>query len=93
MVFDSSGDRKDWWIVAVLILVSSLLAIVYFWRVVEVAYFQKRADDAAQIREVPIDMLIPVWLLVGANFYFGINTDLTVSTAMAAAKALIGGGP
>ncbi len=85
--------EKEWWIVAVLILVSSLLAIIYFWKIVEAAYFKARADDAAQISEAPAGMLIPMWLLVGANIYFGVNTDLTVSTAMAAAKSLMGGGP
>ena len=82
--------EKDWWIVAVLILMSSLLAIIYFWRVVEVAYFKQRADDAAQISEAPAGMLIPMWILVAANIYFGTNTNLSVSTAMAAARSLIG---
>ena len=38
--------------VAVLILLSSLLAVVYVWRFVEVAYFQDPPDDA-QVSEAP----------------------------------------
>ena len=83
--------EKGWWIIAVLILVSSLLAIVYLWKVIEVAYFKCRAEGSVSIREAPAAMLIPMWVLVGANVYFGIDTDATVGTAMAAAKALLGG--
>ena len=33
-------------------------------------------------------MLIPMWTLVLANIYFGINTDLTVSVAETAVRLL-----
>ncbi len=36
-------------------------------------------------------MLIPIWILVGANLYFGLDTDLSVGVAMRAASALTGG--
>ena len=85
--------EQEAWFVAALILISSLMAIIYFWKVVEVAYFRQRASDAAAIGEAPVSMLVPLWVLVGANIYFGINTDLTVSTAMTAAHALLGGTP
>jgi multicomponent Na+:H+ antiporter subunit D len=38
-------------------------------------------------------MLIPLWIIVLANIYFGINTRLTVGVAELAAQALIGGAP
>jgi len=85
--------EKEYWIVVALILFSSLLAVIYFWKVVEVAYFTPREDGAAQVTEAPAVMLIPMWILVGANIFFGINTDLTVTSAMSAAQALIGGAP
>ena len=85
--------EKGWWFVASLILISSLLAVIYFWRVIESAYFKIRPTDAAEISEAPLSMLIPMWFMVGSNFYFGINTDFTVSAAMQAAKSLIGGAP
>ena len=43
-----------WWPVALLALLSSLLAVIYVWRVVEVAYFQK-ADDDSNVKEAPLD--------------------------------------
>jgi multicomponent Na+:H+ antiporter subunit D len=37
-------------------------------------------------------MLVPVWILVAANLYFGINTDISVGAAMQAATMLMGAG-
>ena len=81
---------KGWLFVAVLIIVSSLLAVIYFWKVVESVYFKERPPGAIQIKEIPLTMLIPIWIMVGANFYFGINTNFTISIAEKAAKYLIG---
>ena len=83
--------EKEWWLLAAAILFSSLLAVIYMWRVIEVAYFRERPAGAAAIGEAPLAMLVPMWLLVGANVYFGIDTDLTVGTARAAAELLMGG--
>ena len=83
--------EKEWWPLAAVILFSSLLAVIYMWRVIEVAYFRDRPAGAAAIGEAPLAMLVPMWVLVGANVYFGIDTDLTVGTARAAATILMGG--
>ena len=83
--------ERGWWIVAVLVLVSSLLTMVYVWRVIEVAYFRSPADDAPAIAEAPATMLVPVWLLAAANVYFGINPGQTVGAAQRAAALLLGG--
>ena len=82
--------EKGWWVVAGLVLVSSLLAVIYFWKVIESAYFQAAPKGMTKITEVPLSMLIPMWIMIGSNFYFGIDTDFTVSAAMDAAKSLIG---
>ena len=84
--------EKGWWPIALIVLVSSLLALVYVWRVVEVAYFEPRADGAGAVREAPLSMLVPIWLLIFANLYFGIDTDLSVGSARQAAALLMGGG-
>lgn len=78
------------WLVAFLIVASSLLAVAYVWRVLEVAYFHPRADDDPEVAEVSISMLVPAWLLIGATVYFGLQTDLTVGIAEAAARQLLG---
>ena len=78
------------WPVAVLILLSSLLALVYIWRVIEVAYFRQPPDDAPEIGEAPASMLVPTWVLVGATVFFGVFTSLSVGLASAAARMLLG---
>ena len=81
--------EAGWWPIALLALLSSLLAVVYVWRVVEVAYFQKANDDS-KIKEAPLMMQISMWGLTGATLYFGIQTDLTVNVAQRAAGLLLG---
>jgi multicomponent Na+:H+ antiporter subunit D len=80
------------WPVAALILLSSLLALVYVWRVVEVAYF-RAAPEGVEKREVPLSMLIPTWVLIGASVVFGIWTSASAGIAARAAEALLGIAP
>lgn len=79
-----------YWPLAVLILVSSLLALIYIWRVVEAAYFNVPGAAMHQIREAPVSMLIPVWLLIGANLYVGVNAGLITDIAQQGADVLLG---
>jgi multicomponent Na+:H+ antiporter subunit D len=83
-------DSGMWWI-AVFILVASLLAIIYVWRVVEIAYFEPSPDGAPE-GEAPLLMLIPTWGLILANVYFGLDTRVSVGVASEAARFLMGGG-
>ena len=80
------------WPVAVAALFSSLLAVIYIWRVVEVAYFEEAPEDAAPVEEAPLSMRVPTWVMIGATLYFGIFTDTTAGIAAEAAKVLMGGG-
>ena len=80
------------WPVTLLVLVGSLLALIYIWKLVEAAYFKSAPADTPAIAEAPLSMLIPVWLLVAANVYFGLYTDVTVGVAGQAATQLMGGG-
>jgi multicomponent Na+:H+ antiporter subunit D len=86
----SAAWEKGWWPVALLVLFSSLLALVYVWRVVETAYFDDPPPEHAKVREAPVAMLLPTWLLIGASVYFGLWTSLTTDAARHAAEALLG---
>jgi multicomponent Na+:H+ antiporter subunit D len=79
------------WILVAAVVASSLLAVAYVWRIVEVAYFQGPAR--ADIKEAPWSLLAPTWILVLANFWLGIDTRATVGMAEQAARALLGAGP
>lgn len=77
-----------WWPVALLIMGSSLLAIVYIWRVVEQAYLQPAPEGTVR-REAPLSMLVPTWILVGISVWFGISATMTAGAASRAATSLI----
>jgi multicomponent Na+:H+ antiporter subunit D len=85
------------WPVALLIVLGSLLAVYYVWTLVESAYFGK-ADSSLNsaslppIKEAPLGLLIPLWILVVANVYFGIDTRLPLEASSSAASFLMGGG-
>ena len=78
-------------LVAVLLLLSSLLALVYVWRVVETAFFHEPSERAREAREAPLAMLIPTWVLLGATVFFGIFTTYSAGVARQAAEAVLGG--
>ncbi len=80
---------QGWWPVAVVVLVGSLLAVIYVWRVVEVMY--RVVDNPAPVREAPLSMLAPTWLLALANIYFGIDTGFSLGMAEGAAGWLMEG--
>jgi len=84
--------ERGWWPVAVLILLTSLLAVIYIWRVVEAAYFKPAPEGSTQ-REAPLALLIPAWTLALANLYFGMETSLNAGVARQAAATLLGVAP
>jgi multicomponent Na+:H+ antiporter subunit D len=82
-----SIDARNWVFVAV-ILISSLLNALYFFRVIENAYFegvhghsQKEAmDGIAKVREeVPLSMLIPIILLAAGILLLGLFNERIIS--------------
>lgn len=83
--------EKQHWLIVIVILVGSLLAVVYVWKIVEVLYFQPSDESAsaAKIKEAPLMLLVPTWILVLANVYFGFDTELTVGTAQQAVQLLL----
>ena len=83
--------EKEYWILTIIILISSLMAVIYTWRILEKAYFQPRPADAPAIKEAPLSLLIPTWILIGANLFFGIYSEHSIELASNAAKLLLGG--
>ncbi|HVS13153.1 MAG TPA: monovalent cation/H+ antiporter subunit D family protein [Thermoanaerobaculia bacterium] len=83
--------ERGWWWLAAMILLSSLLAVAYVWRFVEVAYFRQPLQALEQPRFEPATMLVPTWALIGAAVVFGLWTDLTVGIVRPAVELLLGG--
>jgi multicomponent Na+:H+ antiporter subunit D len=83
-------ERGQFWLIGA-ILLSSLFAIAYVWRFVEVAYF-RAAPVGSRRNEAPSGLLIPAWLLVIATIWFGLDTSFTVGSALDAAQQLVRNG-
>ena len=75
-------------LVAVLVI-SSLMAVVYIWRIVESIYFAEPCTDLSAVREAPPAMLVFTWLAVLANVYFGLVPEVPVALASSAAETLL----
>ncbi|GAA0858210.1 monovalent cation/H+ antiporter subunit D family protein [Aliiglaciecola litoralis] len=88
--------EQQHWTMVIIILIGSLLAIVYVWKLIEVLYFQQREkirvhgvqSGSEEFGRSPLTMSAALWMLALMCVYFGINTDLTMSTAQSAVEIL-----
>ena len=72
-----------------MIVVSSLMAVVYIWRVVEAAYFHA-PDPSSTAVEATLPLLLATWGAVLLNFYYGLMPGIPVHLASTAAQILGG---
>ncbi len=76
-------------LIAVIVL-GSLMALMYIWRVVEPAFFGEAPSDGPTIaKEAPPLMLTVAWSAALANLYFGLAPALPLELASSAAEALL----
>lgn len=81
-----------YWYAGFLIVASSLIAVVYIGRIVELMVLREPATEgryAIPAKDAPLSMLVPMWGLVAANIYFGVRTEWTGDLAARAAQALL----
>jgi multicomponent Na+:H+ antiporter subunit D len=75
------------------ILASSVMALLYIWRIVEAAYFPGRTASVEVHRgersEAPSWVLAVLWGAVLLNLYFGLRPALPLELAREAAAALL----
>lgn len=86
--------ERGWWPVAALVLMSSLLAVVYVGRVVEIMLFRRSREATpapAGRMEAPLSMLIPMYVLLGGSLWLGLAGSSTLAVAGAAAVELLAG--
>ncbi len=81
--------EKGWWPFALAVVGSSLLAVIYVWRMIEVLYLQEPEEGGRA--EAPLSMLVPLWTVTAATVYFGLATGLTLGAAQSAAEGLMSG--
>ena len=81
---------KDWLPIAILLIVSSLMAVAYVGKMIDVMYFKPSPAKFANVSEGPRSMLIPCWIFAILTLYFGIDTRLTAGLAGRVAASLLG---
>ena len=88
----SAALEEERWLVTLVIVVGSLLAIIYMWKIVEYAYLKNPVNQSENNppgqSEAPLQMLIPLWVLVLASLYFGLNTSFSYGFAESAMNYL-----
>lgn len=81
---------KGWWVLVFLIVASSLIALVYVGRVLEVAWLREPSPALAKASDPPLSMLLPLIVLAAATIYAGLDTEWTAGIASTAARNLLG---
>ncbi|MBK0398084.1 monovalent cation/H+ antiporter subunit D family protein [Limibaculum sp. M0105] len=87
-LIQGAAEQGMWWIVAV-IVVSSLMAVFYIGRVVEVAWFRAPLSDAP--RRAPPELVLAAVALAVAVVIFGFFTEFSAGVASDAARVLLEG--
>lgn len=91
----TAAYEQGMWYIIVVILLSSVMALMYIGKVLERAYFSPThapKGEPLMVQEAPLSLLLPLWILVGLNFYFGIDADFTAGIASDAAAMLMNRG-
>jgi multicomponent Na+:H+ antiporter subunit D len=80
-------EAGKWFIVPV-ILISSVLTAIYFWRIVESIYFGQ--PDEIKIKKAPVAMTVTTLIVAALCITFGIAATIPTTIAKLAAAALLG---
>jgi multicomponent Na+:H+ antiporter subunit D len=86
----SGALDKGWVPLAGLLILSSLMAVIYVGKIIDVAYFKPSKAEHAEVREISPTILIPCWVFALMSIYFGIDTRLTAGVAGRVAESLLG---
>ncbi len=84
-------DQGMWW-AALVIVFSSVLAVVYMGRVMEAVFFRPPANPEKIRREAPPEILVPLWILAIANIWIGLDGSFPITLVDAAAQSVFGSG-
>lgn len=89
LLIDAAMDKGSLaWVLVAIIIISSLMALAYVWRIVETLYFKPAVVGAAP-SEAPLQLLLVTWLVALANIFFGFFPQFPLALSSAAAKLLM----
>lgn len=85
------------WIVVAAIVIGSVLAVAYVWKIVEAMYFNSKRkmvisgvhSGDISLNKAPFSMALGLWIGALACLYFGLYTDLPTQSAQSVATALL----
>jgi multicomponent Na+:H+ antiporter subunit D len=80
--------ENSWWL-AIVVVLTSLLAVVYVWRVIEQMYLREPLDNIQHDTPVPTMLLSCTWVMILLSVYFGIDNRFPVRMATMAAEVLM----
>jgi multicomponent Na+:H+ antiporter subunit D len=70
---------------------SSLIAVIYVGRIVEIAWFREPTSEVRAAGKPPFEMIAVTWVMAAATIYFGLDADFTAGLAERAAETLLAG--
>jgi multicomponent Na+:H+ antiporter subunit D len=83
--------EAGYWGLVLVIVFSSVLAIIYIWKFVEVAYFKSPENEVVTLdsnQKTQYLLFFALFIFVVANIYFGLDSSLNVDMANAIARDL-----
>ncbi len=84
--------EAGYWIFVSIVVISSVMAIIYIGRIIEIAYFKPKAAQTATAdpdKKRPYLLFLSLVVISLINIYFGMETSLNVGTASQIANELI----
>jgi multicomponent Na+:H+ antiporter subunit D len=91
LLISAALESGPWgWVLVAIILVSSLMAVVYIWRIVEALYFQAPANSDSPVSEAPLQLLLITGLVALLNIVFGLFPGIPLELANSTATLLMG---
>lgn len=81
------------YLLVIVIVASSLIAVAYLWRFVESAYFTEPTEAAATRSEVSMPLRCLIWGAALSNIVFGLFPQLPLALAQSGTDSLLQGGP
>lgn len=92
LLITAALESGPWgWALVAVVLVSSLMAVVYVWRIVEALYFGETPAGEQATSEAPLQLLLVAWLIAILNLYFGVFPQVPLTLANDAAALLVEG--
>jgi len=82
-------EIENYWLIALLLL-ASMLAVIYVWKIVESLYFGEISKENKRIKREPLALKITIISLILVNIYFGIFPEFLTTNSAYIVEELLG---